>query len=277
MTEKFMWGVTPFDLIACRIDFKSLRYDGNPWTPSTEKGSIIFPGNIGVFNWGPVAVDPQRQILVASPVRLAYRYNLIKRGADTEMKRLFTKDGQPYWNENFLGDYAIHIQQFASSLGIPCIAPPWGRLVGVDLKTGKTERLRRVGTIKNLDTAFLPRRFPIGFPMGMVARGGPLITEGNLVFHGATAYDFFRSYDSSSGRLLWQAELSAGAQATLATYMGSEGKQYVVIAASGHGSLGTKEGDTVVAFPSPVIIACPQGWRTRIFSLSSPSLSRIAT
>lgn len=248
LSEKSMWGVTPFDQMACRIDFKSLRYDGNPWTPATEQGSIIFPGNIGVFNWGSVAVDPERQILIAAPVRLAYKYNLIKRTAETADKRMFTKENTPYWNENFEGDYAIHIQQLSSSLGIPCIAPPWGRLVGVDLTTGKTEWLRRIGTTKNLKTSFLPGRFPIGFPMGMVAHGGPLTTAGDLVFHGATADNFFRAYDINTGELLWQTELPAGGQATPATYMGADNKQYVVIAAGGHGSLGTKEGDAVVAY-----------------------------
>uniref|UniRef100_UPI002898D0EC outer membrane protein assembly factor BamB family protein n=1 Tax=Erwinia citreus TaxID=558 RepID=UPI002898D0EC len=248
LKEKSMWGLTPFDQMACRIEFKSMRYDGNPWTPSTEAGTIVFPGNIGVFNWGSVAVDPERQILIASPVRLAYKYNLIKRTPETEKKRLFTKDGTPYWNENFDGDYAIHIQQFASSLGIPCIAPPWGRMVGVDLTTGKTEWLRRVGTTKNLKTTFLPGRFPIGFPMGMVAHGGPLTTAGDLVFHGATADNFFRAYDINTGELLWQTELPAGGQATPATYMGADNKQYVIIAAGGHGSLGTKAGDSVVAW-----------------------------
>lgn len=248
LTEKAMWGITPFDQMSCRMDFRSLRYDGNPWTPATEAGSLIFPGNIGVFNWGSVAIDPQRQMLVASPVRLANKYNLIKRTPQTETQRMFTKDGQPYWNENFLGDYAIHIQAFVSDLGIPCVAPPWGRMVGVDLKTGKTEWLRRVGVTKNLKTTFLPGRFPIGFPMGMVAHGGPLLTAGDLVFHGATADNFFRAYDSTTGELLWQTELSAGAQATPSTFMGKDGKQYVVIAAGGHGSLGTKEGDSIVAF-----------------------------
>ncbi|NIY48651.1 membrane-bound PQQ-dependent dehydrogenase, glucose/quinate/shikimate family [Cedecea colo] len=248
LTEKSMWGVTPFDQMSCRATFRSLRYDGNPWTPATEQGSLVFPGNIGVFNWGSVAIDPQRQMLVAAPVRLAYKYTLIKRTPETQTKRMFTDENTPYWNENFQGDYAIHIQQLASDLGIPCIAPPLGRMVGVDLKTGKTTWLRRVGTTKNLKTTFLPGLFPIGFPMGMVAHGGPLTTAGDVVFHGATADNFFRAYDSTTGKLLWQTELTAGAQATPSTYMGKDGKQYVVIAAGGHGSLGTKLGDTVVAF-----------------------------
>lgn len=248
LTEKSMWGVTPFDQMACRTTFNTLRYDGNPWTPATESGSLIYPGNIGVFNWGSVAVDPDRQILVATPVRLAYIYNLIKRPEQDQEKRLFTKDGKPYWNENFNGDYAIRISRLASGLGIPCTAPPWGSMVGVDLNTGKTEWKRRVGTTKNLKTSFMEDRFPVGFPMGMVAHGGPLVTAGGLVFHGATADNFIRAYDVNTGEVLWQYELPAGGQATPSTYTGSDGKQYVIISAGGHGSLGTTLGDSVIAF-----------------------------
>ncbi|ODJ91805.1 quinoprotein [Pseudomonas viridiflava] len=248
LTEKSMWGVTPFDQMACRTTFNTLRYDGNPWTPATESGSLIYPGNIGVFNWGSVAVDPDRQILVATPVRLAYIYNLIKRPEQDKEKRLFTKDGKPYWNENFNGDYAIRISRLASGLGIPCTAPPWGSMVGVDLNTGKTEWKRRVGTTKNLKTTFMEDRFPVGFPMGMVAHGGPLVTAGGLVFHGATADNFIRAYDVNTGEVLWQYELPAGGQATPSTYTGSDGKQYVIISAGGHGSLGTTLGDSVIAF-----------------------------
>ncbi|WP_122509169.1 membrane-bound PQQ-dependent dehydrogenase, glucose/quinate/shikimate family [Pseudomonas viridiflava] len=248
LTEKSMWGVTPFDQMACRTTFNTLRYDGNPWTPATESGSLIYPGNIGVFNWGSVAVDPDRQILVATPVRLAYIYNLIKRPEQDQEKRLFTKDGKPYWNENFNGDYAIRISRLASGLGIPCTAPPWGSMVGVDLNTGKTEWKRRVGTTKNLKTSFMEDRFPVGFPMGMVAHGGPLVTAGGVVFHGATADNFIRAYDVNTGEALWQYELPAGGQATPSTYTGSDGKQYVIISAGGHGSLGTTLGDSVIAF-----------------------------
>ncbi|MBP1143342.1 quinoprotein glucose dehydrogenase [Pseudomonas sp. PvP027] len=248
LTEKSMWGVTPFDQMACRITYNTVRYDGNPWTPATESGSLIYPGNIGVFNWGSVAVDPDRQLLIAAPVRLAYIYNLIKRPEQAQEKRLFTQEGKPYWNENFDGDYAIRISRFASSLGIPCTAPPWGTMAGVDLTTGKTQWMRRVGTTKNLKTSFMQERFPVGFPMGMVAHGGPMVTAGGLAFHGATADNFFRAYDVTNGEVLWEHELPAGGQSIPSTYTGNDGKQYVVIAAGGHGSLGTTLGDSVIAF-----------------------------
>jgi quinoprotein glucose dehydrogenase len=248
LKESSMWGLTPFDQMSCRIAFNELNYTGDPWTPSTEKGALIFPGNIGAFNWGSIAVDPQRQIAVGAPVRLAYKYTLIKRDATTQEKRLFTKEESPYWNENFQGDYAINIKQFASGLGIPCIAPPWGRIAGVDLLTGKTQWMRRIGTTKNLKTTFLPFPFPIGLPMGMVAHGGPLVTAGGVIFHGATADNFIRAYSINNGELLWEYELPAGGQATPSTYVGEDGSQYIVIAAGGHGSLGTTLGDSVIAF-----------------------------
>ncbi len=183
----------------------------------------------------------------ANPSGVIRAYD-VHTGQLTTEKRLFTQEGTPYWNENFQGRYAIHIQQFISGLGIPCIAPPWGRMVGVDLTTGKTAWLRRTGNTKNLKTSFLPGRFPLGFPMGMVAHGGPLLTAGDVVFHAATADNFFRAYDVNSGKLLWQTELPAGGQSTPATYAGSDNKHYVVIAAGGHGSSGTTAGDSVIAY-----------------------------
>ena len=52
------------------------------------------------------------------------------------------------------------------------------------------------------------------------------------------------------GKLLWQARLPAGGQATPMTYA-VNGKQYVVIMAGGHGSFGTKMGDTLIAYALP--------------------------
>ena len=57
-------------------------------------------------------------------------------------------------------------------------------------------------------------------------------------------------FDAESGKELWTHELPAAAQATPMTYMW-KGKQYVVIAAGGHGKLGSKQGDYVIAFTLP--------------------------
>jgi quinoprotein glucose dehydrogenase len=249
LSESDMWGTTPIDQLLCRITYKQYRYDGNPWTPPTQAGSIVYPGNIGVFNWGSVAVDPVRQALIGSPIRLAYLYRFVKR-PDYQAKpetRQISKDGAPIFNENFGGEYAISIQHFRSGLGLPCQAPPWGTMVGVDLSTGKTAWTRRNGTVRDQTTSFLPFPFPIPLPMGIIAHGGTLMTAGGVSFTGATLDNYLRAYDVSTGEKLWQARLPAGGQATPMSYR-ANGKQYVVIAAGGHGAIGTTPGDSVLAY-----------------------------
>ncbi|MFS8138438.1 MAG: membrane-bound PQQ-dependent dehydrogenase, glucose/quinate/shikimate family, partial [Thermomonas sp.] len=75
LKERDMWGVTPFDQMLCRIDFKSLRYDG-PFTPPSLQGSIVYPGNFGVFDWGGISVDPVRQIAFVNPSYMAFKSRL---------------------------------------------------------------------------------------------------------------------------------------------------------------------------------------------------------
>ena len=98
-----MWGTTPFDQLDCRIRFRSLRYEGR-YTPPSTQGTIVYPGNFGTFNWGAVAVDPERQVVFAMPVYLAFTVQLISRSNDTE--RLVSKEGEPAFNENFGSPYA---------------------------------------------------------------------------------------------------------------------------------------------------------------------------
>ena len=60
------------------------------------------------------------------------------------------------------------------------------------------------------------------------------------------------AFDVETGAELWKGQLPAGGQAMPMTYrLRSGGKQFVVIAAGGHGKLGTTLGDSVVAFALP--------------------------
>jgi quinoprotein glucose dehydrogenase len=77
-----------------------------------------------------------------------------------------------------------------------------------------------------------------------------MITAGGLVFTSATIDTFLRAFDIETGKEVWKHELPAGGQATPMTDT-LNGKQYVVIAAGGHGKLGTKQGDYVLAFTLP--------------------------
>jgi quinoprotein glucose dehydrogenase len=96
-----------------------------------------------------------------------------------------------------------------------------------------------------------PAEVPEAAEWGSVSLGGPTTTGGGVVFIGATFDGFFRAFDTETGELLWQDQLPAGGQATPMTYS-HEGRQFVVIAAGGHGRLGNTMGDAVVAYALPM-------------------------
>jgi quinoprotein glucose dehydrogenase len=242
LTERDMWGATPIDQMLCRIKFRQLDYQGR-FTPPTEKGSIIYPGNFGAFNWGSVAVDPQRQVMFAMPVYLAFTSQMVKRHDD--LTREVTKANAAVFNENFGADYASKMGPFTSPLGLPCQQPPWGYVAGVDLTTGKKIYQHVNGTIRDLSP------IPLPFRMGVPGIGGPIITGGGMAFLSGTLDYYARGYDLATGEEIWRARLPAGGQATPSTYLGRDGKQYLVVVAGGHGSTGTKAGDSIIAYALP--------------------------
>jgi quinoprotein glucose dehydrogenase len=84
--------------------------------------------------------------------------------------------------------------------------------------------------------------------MGVPSLGGTFVTAGGVGFLSGTLDQYLRAYDVKNGKQLWEARLPAGAQTTPMTYTGKDGKQYVLVVAGGHGSLGTKQGDYVIAY-----------------------------
>jgi quinoprotein glucose dehydrogenase len=133
-----------------------------------------------------------------------------------------------------------------SPLGVPCNPPPWGQLHAIDLSTGTIRWQVTLGTTRDL----APVPIPIGW--GTPNMGGPIITASGLVFIGAAMDDYLRAFDLESGAELWKGRLPAGGQATPMTYrLGEDRRQYVVIAAGGHGKMGTRLGDALVAFALP--------------------------
>ncbi|TIP05876.1 MAG: glucose/quinate/shikimate family membrane-bound PQQ-dependent dehydrogenase [Mesorhizobium sp.] len=243
LTGADMWGITLFDQLACRIELKKLRYEGR-YTPPSLQGSLIYPGNFGVFNWGGVAVDPVRQVMFGMPTYLAFTSKLIPR-ADVPPPGGDTKGSEQGLNRNEGAPYAVVMGPFLSPLGIPCQAPPWGYVAGVDLKTGNIAYQHRNGTVYDMTPLPLPLK------VGVPGIGGPMITAGGVAFLGAAVDDYLRAYDLTTGRQLWQARLPAGGQATPMTYTVADGRQFVVIVAGGHGSVGTKPGDYVMAYTLP--------------------------
>ncbi|SOC35437.1 quinoprotein glucose dehydrogenase [Rhizobium subbaraonis] len=242
LQEKDMWGVTMFDQLACRIDFHRLKYDGR-YTPPSLEGSIIYPGNFGVFNWGSVAVDPERQIMFGMPTYLAFTSRLVPRD-QIPPKEQGEKGSEQGLNRNEGAPYGVYMGPFLGPLKIPCQAPPWGYVAGADLRTGKIVYKHKNGTVRDMSP------LPLPFKVGVPGIGGPIITKGGVAFLGAAVDDYLRAYDVTTGEQLWEARLPAGGQSTPMTYTVGD-KQFVLIVAGGHGSIGTKPGDYVLAYTLP--------------------------
>jgi quinoprotein glucose dehydrogenase len=247
LRESDMWGATLFDQLACRIAFKKLRYEGR-YTPPSLEGSLIYPGNFGVFNWGGIAVDPQRQIAFTTPTYLAFVSQLVPRQDDTSLyvqSENRPKGSLPALNENFGAPFAVKLHAFTSLLGIPCQAPPWGYVAAADLTNGHLIWKHKNGTTRDASPVPLP------LPLGVPNLGGPIMTAGGVAFLSGTIDYYIRAYDVTNGKQIWEDRLPAGGQATPMTYTGADGRQYLLVIAGGHGSLGTKAGDDVIAYALP--------------------------
>ena len=244
LTDKQMWGATMFDQLICRVSFHKLNYDGI-YTPPSENGTLVFPGNLGVFEWGGMSVNPDRQIAVMNPIGLPFVSKLIP--ADPNRKQTAKGAGTEAGVQPMYGvPYGVEISAFLSPFGLPCKQPAWGFVAGVDLKTHDVAWKRRIGTIRDSLPGIPLPPFKMGVPM----LGGSISTAGNVMFIGGTQDNYIRAINVTNGDELWKGRLPAGGQATPMTYE-MNGKQYVVIMAGGHGSFGTKMGDSLVAYALP--------------------------
>lgn len=132
--------------------------------------------------------------------------------------------------------------KFLDKQGLPAISPPWGTLQAIDMNTGKYLWKIPFGDEPILASKNIHNT-------GTENYGGPLITENGLLIIAASKDGMFRIYNRFSGKLLWKAQLPAAGFATPATYQ-ANGKQYIVIACGGT-KLGTKKGNSYVAFALP--------------------------
>jgi quinoprotein glucose dehydrogenase/quinate dehydrogenase (quinone) len=242
-----MWGATPLDQLWCRINFRSRDYRGD-FTPPSTRGSISYPGQYGAINWGSVAIDEGRQLMIVNASAIPQLLQLVPR---PQMDALLAKraksgvqrEGAAY--SPMKGTpYGVIIAPFLSPLGIPCSAPPWGKLMAIDLKAQKVLWQRPLGTSQ--DNAPLGIRVP-----GIFNIGGSVVTRGGVIFIGATMDHYLRAFELSSGRELWKGRLASSANATPTTFQMPDGRQYVAIAAGGHEALGSPSADHIYAFALP--------------------------
>jgi quinoprotein glucose dehydrogenase len=237
LTEADMWGFTPWDRGKCRELFRANRYQGAFSAPSLQ-GTITYPDNLGVMNWGSAAIDPLRNLLIINTSHVATIAQLVPRAeADASFAKgewLLAQAGTPY---------AARWRAMLSPWGAPCNRPPWGELVAIDLKHGTRLWQVPLGTTRDLAP------WPLWLKIGTPNIGGPLVTAAGLTFIGAATDDFLRAFDNRTGEELWKGRLPAGPQATPMTYrLSADGKQFIVIAAGGHRYMRTKLGDYLVAF-----------------------------
>ena len=129
--------------------------------------------------------------------------------------------------------------KFLDSKGYPAISPPWGTLSAIDLNTGQYVWKIPLGEDKKLSAKGIPIT-------GLENYGGGVVTGGGLFMIAATKDETFRIFDKKTGKLLWQTALPASAFATPSTYE-VDGTQYIVLACGGT-KLGTKKGDSYIAF-----------------------------
>lgn len=254
LSEEDIWGLYPGDRDACLARFRDFDYRGIFTPPGLEREALLWPGLGGGVNWGSVSVNPRRNIMIVNSMRVPYTARLIPRDKagsldGNDLVGASAQEGTPY---------VVVRGGFLSPHNTPCTAPPWGVLTAIDLDTGETLWEVPLGNLETLSPLGLGRFLDWGTPN----TGGTLQTATGLVFVAATLDGYIRAFDVTTGETLWQDKLPAPAQATPMTYrLDGNGKQYLAIAAGGHGplayaakgpdKLGELLGDTLVVYSLP--------------------------
>lgn len=197
----------------------------SPWTfkPTPDSGvaTLLFPGLGGGPNWGGAPYDPNSGYVFVF-------------AADTGtfgwLEDAPAGSSVPY---SLTGPRPASFEVRIDGVSMPCQKPPWGTLTAVDTRTGEIAWQQRIGITESLPA----ERQLTGRP----GRAGALVTGSNLLFIGATDDNRLRALETSSGRQLWETTLSGRGNANPMSYLGSDGKQYIVISAS----------DSLVSFRLP--------------------------
>ncbi len=225
---------------ACAARIRSLRNEGI-FTPPSLRGTLAMPSNIGGAHWGGVAWYAPGDVAIIPVNTIAAYVQLVSaQGADiTALRREAEARGGQV--NRLRGTPFLQVRGLLiGDDGVPCTPPPFGKLVAVDIAN------KRMLWDVPLGSMIPGAPLPTGSPN----LGGPIATAGGLVFIAATLDQQFRAFDVSTGRELWSTTLPAGGKATPMTYVGADGRQYVVIAAGGDGSRFGR-GDAVIAYALP--------------------------
>jgi glucose dehydrogenase len=281
MTRNDLYNLTPEHAAFCRdLWEKNNAYNDGPYTPWPLKESgrtaVIFPGAVGGGNWGGVATDPRLGYVFANVMNTGQWGYLEKssgggpgrgrpgrgsesvadgsgqgRGAGSGRGDSGADDGggrgvgggytktTPFGTGN-----PSRFRFWNPETTWPCQNPPWGELYAVRAATGEVAWKVPLGSFPELEAKGVKGA-------GTPNMGGAIATAGGLVFIGATVDGKFRAFESKSGKLLWEANVDAPAHSVPSTYVGADGRQYVVVPAGGGGFLQGPTGDSIIAFALP--------------------------
>ena len=250
LTRDNAWGPNPEELQKATTDFSSRRYEGI-FTPPSLQGTIVAPGNTGGIHWGGMSIDTKNNILITNINRFATLIQVHPRhepdafNAYLQKVRSDENRVDPETNRMLGTPYRMSRLPYLkldSTNVWAMTTPPWGTILGIDLSSGDKIWEKPLGYMGNLQSN------PEFKTYGAINLGGTFVTSSGLTFVAATPDNHLRAFETKTGRLLWEHPLPASGIATPMSYV-LNGKQYVVIAAGGHGknSLTTK-GDYVIAF-----------------------------
>jgi len=243
LSTESAWGFTEQDKQESATRIAQYEYNGI-FTPASAKGTIVAPGNVGGINWSGMCYDAKKEFLITNINWLAAVIHMIRRDdvdkipkdtIETFRKEFGRQSGTPYVMTR---DYLFKLKDGKLMMQTK---PPFGTLLAIDMHDGQKKWEKPLGYMYD------PKEFPDSKNWGSLNLGGAMVTGGNLVFVAASRDGNFRAFNATSGEMLWESPLPAGGQATPMTYK-SNGKQFVVIAAGGHGKFATKMGDYVVAY-----------------------------
>jgi quinoprotein glucose dehydrogenase len=254
--ERHMWGMTPLDQLWCRIQYRRANYDGIYTPPSADRHWIQYPGYNGGSDWGGVAIDVERGIMVANYNDTPNYNRLVPR---EEVDRLgIVPIDEPGAADNSPDDISpqgdtpdgiyVNAGWRVPLTGLLCKQPPYGGIMAVDLATREVLWDKPFGTARKNGPFGIPSMLP--FDIGTPNNAGSVVTASGLIFIAAATDDLIRAMDIDTGEVLWQDSLPAGGQAGPAVYE-VDGRQYLVINAGGHNFMETPIGDYFIAYALP--------------------------
>lgn len=243
MTRDEIPNITPEQHAYCTAfwDENNIQVTGLYGRPLMTRGTLSFPSTLGGPNWGGPSYNPNSDVFIVNVQNMAqFRpagpVTPIFGGPRPSRRRVAAEPGAPITQSGFA--YRIDVDTM-----LPCTPTPWGELVAVDISKGEILWRAPLGTIPGLKT---------DVATGARNLGGNIQTAGGLVFIGAANDRTFRAYDARTGEEKWSVELDASAHTTPITFMGKDGKQYVVVTGAGGTAVAARRmSDTLNAFVLP--------------------------